>query len=105
MKKKVIAFVPYIIVLAINFYILPFLIKDTGLGMIMLLGVIPLITFITAVIYGVRQGFNILFTVITAILFAPTIYIHYNETAWVYIIAYAIIALVGNAIGRIFYKK
>jgi hypothetical protein len=40
-----------------------------------------------------------------AILFAPTIFIFYNTSAWVYIITYAIVALVGNGIGRIFYRK
>ena len=105
MKKKLLALIPYVIALVINFYVLPFFIRDTGSGMLMLLLVIPLLTFICAVIYGVRQGFDLLLPVVATILFAPTISIFYNSSAWVYIIAYAIIALVGNGIGRIFYKK
>ena len=105
MKKKILALLPYVIVLAIIFYVLPLLIKDTGSGMFMLLLVIPLLTLICAVIYGVRQGFDFLLPVTATILFAPTIFIFYNRSAWVYIIAYAVIALVGNGIGRAFHKK
>lgn len=105
MKKRLLALIPYVIALAINFYVLPFLIQDTGSGMFVMLIVIPVLTFICAVIYGVRQGFDLLLPIIATILFAPTIFIFYNSSAWIYIIAYAIIALVGNGIGRIFYKK
>ena len=105
MKQKLLALLPYAIVLAIIFYVLPLLIKDTGSGMFMLLLVIPLLTLICAVIYGVRQGFDFLLPVTATILFAPTIFIFYNRSAWVYIIAYAVIALVGNGIGRAFHKK
>lgn len=105
MKKKLLEVMPYTIALAINFYVLPLLIKDTGSGMIMMLLVIPLLTFICALIYGTRKGFDFLFPVIATILFAPTIFIFYNASAWVYIIAYAVIALIGNGIGMIFYRK
>ena len=105
MKKKLLALIPYAIALVLNFYVLPLLIKDTGMGMLMMLMVIPIITFICAVIYGVRQGFDFLFPIVATVLFAPTIFIFYNASAWVYIIAYAVIALAGNGIGRIFYKK
>ncbi len=105
MKKKLLALIPYAIALAINFYLLPLLIKDTGVGMLMMLLVIPMLTFICSVIYGVRQGFDFMLPIIATILFAPTIFIFYNASAWVYIIVYSVISLAGNGIGRIFYKK
>ena len=105
MKKKLSALLPYAIALAIIYYVLPLLIKDTGIGMFMLLLVIPLLTLICAVIYGVRQGFDFLLPVTAIILFTPTIFIFYNVSAWVYIIAYAVIALIGNGIGRAFHKR
>ncbi len=105
MKKKLLALLPYAIALAIIYYVLPLLIKDTGIGMFMLLLVIPLLTFICAVIYGVRQRFDFLLPLTVAVLFVPTIFIFYNASAWVFIIAYAVIALVGNGIGRAFHKK
>lgn len=105
MKKKLLALIPYTIALVLNFYVLPLLIRNTGLAMLIMLMVIPLLTFICAVIYGVRQGFDFLLPIIATVLFAPTIFIFYDASAWVYIIAYVVIALVGNGIGRIFYKK
>ena len=105
MKKKWISLIPYVIVLAVDFYLLPCLINDTGIAMLMILCVIPLIAFICSVIYGVRQGFNFLLPIIAVILFIPTIFIYYNESAWVYVIIYGIVTLVGNGVGRIFYKK
>lgn len=105
MKKKLLALLPYSIILAIAFYVLPLLIKDTGSGMFILLLVIPLLTLICAVIYGVRQGFDFLLPLTAVILFVPTIFIFYNASAWVYIIAYAVITLVGNGIGSIFPKR
>ncbi len=105
MKKKLLALMPYAIALAINFYVLPLLIKDTGVGMLMMLLVIPMLTFICSAIYGVRQGFDFLLPITATILFAPTIFIFYNASAWVYIIVYSVISLAGNGIGRIFYKK
>ena len=105
MKTKLLAMMPYVIVLMINFYALPLLITNTGLAMLAMLAVMPLITFICAVIYGARQGFNLLLALICGVLFAPTIFIFYNTTAWVYIVAYTVIAVVGNGIGSVFYKK
>ena len=105
MNKKITAFIPYVIALTIIFYALPFLISDTGSGMFLMLLIIPLLTFICSVVFGIRQGFNIFFTLITAVLFVPTIFIFYNSSAWIYIVAYAIVSLVGNLIGLMFNKN
>lgn len=105
MKKKPLKFIPYLIALAIDFYILPLLVMGTGSGMFMMLIVIPLLAFLCAVLYGVRQGFDGLLPLGAAVLFAPTIFIYYNETAWVYIVGYGVVAAIGNGIGRMFYKK
>lgn len=105
MKKRFIPLIPYAIVLAVNFYLLPCLIRDTGMAMVMMLCVIPLITFVCGVICGVRQGFALFLPLLTMVLFFPTVFIYYNITAWVYIPVYGIITLAGNGFGRIFYKK
>lgn len=105
MKKKIIPYVIYAVVLALAFYLLPLLIQDTGSAMFVLLLVAPALTFIASLIFGVRQGFSVILPLLVAVLFVPTLFIFYNESAWVYIIAYAVVALIGNAIGRIFYKQ
>ena len=61
----------YFIIL-IAFYIVPMLIKDTGSGMFILLIVIPLITLITSLIYGLRNTVDFIYPLIVAILFIPT---------------------------------
>lgn len=105
MRKKLLALIPYVLVLAVDFYLVPLLIQDTGSGMFILLFMVPFIAFICAVVYGVRQGFNGLLPLAGTVLFVPTIFIFYNESAWFYIIVYAAVIAIGNGVGRIFYKK
>lgn len=105
MKKRFVSLVPYVIALAVNFYLLPCLIKDTGMAMVMMLCVIPLAAFVCGVICGGRKGFEPLLTLLAMVLFFPTVFIYYNITAWVYVLIYGFIVLAGNSVGRIFYKK
>ena len=105
MKKKLLGLLPYAAVLAVDFYLLPLLLTDTGTAMLMLLVVIPLIALITGVLCGARLGSVWLLPVIAAVLFTPTVWIYYNDSAMIYILWYAGVVLVGAAIGRIFYKK
>ena len=97
--------IPYLAVLAVDFYLLPALIRDTGSGMVMLLMVIPLVCFACSLVYGIRNSFCIWYCVIAAALFVPTIFIYYNASAWIYVVGYGIAALLGNLIGMAFHKK
>lgn len=105
MKKKLIAFILCIIILGIDFYLLPFLIKDTGTAMLLMLCVMPLVALASSVAYGIYRGFSITPAIAALVLFIPTIFIHYNSSAWIYAVVYALIALAGIGIGRVFYKK
>ena len=95
----------YYFIILIAFYIVPMLIKDTGSGMFILLIVIPLITLITSIIYGLRNTFDFIYPLLVAILFIPTLFIYYNISAWVYIIAYSLIAIIGEILGKTIQKK
>ena len=95
----------YYFIIFITFYLIPILIQDTGSGMFILLIVIPLITLITSIIYGLRNVFDFIYPLIVAILFIPTLFIYYNISAWVYIIAYSLIALIGEILGKTLLKK
>lgn len=92
----------YYIIIALNFYLLPMLISDTGSGMFMLLLLIPVILLITSYLYGVKNGFQFKFICIVALLFIPTIYIHYNDSAWIYTALYCVIAAIGSFLPAIF---
>ncbi len=105
MKKKLITLLPYLIALAIDFYLLPFLARSTGAAMLLMLCVMPFIALISAILYGVRHGFCLILPLAALVLFIPTLFIHYNLSAWVYAVAYAVIVLAGNGIGRLFYGK
>ena len=95
---------PYLVVTLMDFYLLPLLIKDTGSAMMILLVVVPLICFVCSMLYGAKNSFHWLYAMTVAILFIPTIFIFYNSSAWVYIVGYSLIALIGNVIGMIIYK-
>jgi len=105
MKQKAIGMLPYLIILALNYYALPFLITDTGMGIFVLLGLVPFISLLCAFICGVRQGFHWLFVLCGTLLFIPSIYIFYNESAWFYVGVYGVILLVGNTLGMLLHKK
>lgn len=97
--QKVKEVIPYLLILAIDFYVLPLFIKDTGSGIIMLLIIMPLICLINAVVYGIKQGFHMQIALFAGILFIPSIFIYYNSSAWVYALGYAFMALLGNTAG------
>ena len=94
LKKNII----FYILLFIDFYIIPRFIKDTGSAVIVMLMIIPLICLITSVFYGIRNGFDFWYILIAAIMFTPSIFMFYNSSAWVYVVGYAVIALLGNLI-------
>ena len=105
MKNNLITQIPYILIQGINFYLLPLWAKNTGSAMLLMLCIMPLIALVTAIIYGIRHGFNLTLPVLTFVLFLPTIYIYYNSSAWIYAIVYAAIVLVGIIIGKLLQGK
>lgn len=95
----------YYFIIFITFYLIPILIQDTGSGMFILLIVIPLITLITSIIYGLRNVFDFIYPLVVAILFIPTLFIYYNASAWTYILVYSMIAVIGELLGKTLQKK
>lgn len=92
-------------VLGIAFYGIPWGIKDTGSGIVILLIIIPVICFLTSVMYGVTNGFNPWYALFAALIFTPSIFIFYNSTAWIYAIVYGVIAALGNLTALPFRKR
>lgn len=95
----------YAIPLAADFYLLPLLIQDTGSAMLPLLVVMPLLTLITGLVYGLRHGFSFLPALLAGVLFLPSLFLYYNASAWVYAPLYALITLLGVGLGRLFHQK
>ncbi len=95
----------FYLLLLIDFYIIPWLIKDTGSAMVVMLVIIPLLCFLISVFYGIRNGLDVWYILSVAILFTPSIFIFYNSSAWVYIVGYAVMAWLGNFIALPFRKR
>lgn len=105
MKKRLVPLIPYLIVLGIDFYLLPLLMKNTGGAMLLMLCVMPLAAFFTALFCGMRRGFCFLLVPAAMLLFLPTLFLYYNISAWVYVIFYGVAVLAGMALGRVLYGR
>ena len=104
MKKRITTAI-CLLITALSFYVLPLLIKDTGSAMVLLLVLIPAICLVCALLCGWMEGFFWPYAVIVAVLFIPTMFLYYNSSAVVYILAYGVIALVGNLLGSLPARK
>jgi len=91
---------PYLLICAIAFYVLPLFGQTTGGFMLILLVVIPFICFLTSLVYGLINEWNLLYPILVGLLFAPTVFLFYNSSAWVYIIGYAFLSFVGIYVGK-----
>lgn len=105
MREKLVPLAPYLLALGVNFYLLPLLVRDTGAAMVLMLCVMPLAAFLTGTACGLRRGFRPLLALAAAVLFLPTVWIHYNTSAWIYTVFYAAAVLAGNGVGRLFFRK
>jgi len=103
--KNLKSMLPFWIIMILVFYILPFAILNTGMAMLVLLIAVPLVCFVCGLLFGIKNGFSLIFSLVIAILFIPALFIFYNATAWVYVIACFIIPLTGNLIGTFVFNK
>lgn len=69
--------------------------------------VIIMLTFVLSLSIGYLSDKKIkfLYPMATAIIFVPTIYIYYNESATVYSVFYLVISIIGLIIGTVSKKK
>lgn len=91
------------------FLLLPEMMGNIGaLGMVFLL---LIITFILSTAMGIVSNNKIkyLYPIFTALIFIPTIWIYYNESALIHSLWYLVISSVGLIIGiiinKMFYRK
>lgn len=94
---------PYLILNIIAFYLLPNLISDTGSGMFILLIIIPLATLLSGILIGVKSCFKWYYPILVGLIFIPSIFIYYNESALVYAPIYGAISLTGAFLGKFFF--
>lgn len=59
----------------------------------------PVAALTLGAVFGYRHGFRVLFALLITLLFIPAALIVYNDSAFVYLIPYAIAALLGLTLG------
>lgn len=85
------------------FYIFPLFIGLTdAMGLVFLIWLATLI--LSIIIASIsREKIKYLYPIIIAILFIPSVFIYYNESALVHSIWYLVISYVGEGVGTIIY--
>ena len=105
--KKIQNQIPYLLIIVLVFYGLPFIDQESGILILLIL--FPLVCLLSAFVYGVKYSFSLVYSILVMALFIPTIFIFYNETASFYIGIYGVISLVGNLLGsfirKIYHRK
>ena len=86
------------------FYIFPMFAGPTdAMGMVLL---IIIATFVLSIIIGSisKEKIKYLYPIIISILFIPSVFIYYNESALVHSLWYLVISYIGLAFGTVIYK-
>lgn len=92
--KKYLSFIILVLFELFMFYIFPLFCGPTdAIGMVLL---ILIATFILSFICGfLKNRVKYSFPILISILFIPSIYIYYNESAWIHTIWYFVVSLIG----------
>ena len=70
------------------------------MAMVMMLAGLPLITLIIAVVHAWKAGSAIVFAIVTESCLSLRYFYIFNESAWIYAPAYAVIALIDGVVGK-----
>ena len=102
--KRFIKEIGILLIQLFMFYIFPMFAGPTdAMGMVIL---IILATLVLSIIIGSisKEKIKYLYPIIIAILFIPSVFIYYNESALIHSIWYLVIASVGIIFGTLIYK-
>lgn len=83
------------------FYVFPMFIgPDSAIAMVFL---ILVTTFGLSILLGAlsKEKIKIFYPVITAIFFLPTIFIYYNDSAWIHSVWYLVVSAAGIGLGML----
>ena len=103
MKKYLIEII-ILILQAFIFYLLPKCMGNIGaIGMVLL---ILLLTLILSIIIGSisKNKIKYLYPIIVSLMFRPSMFIYYNESALIHSVWYLVVSSIGLLIGTIIYK-
>lgn len=86
------------------FYIFPLFAGPTdAMGMVL---IIIISTFVLSILIASisKEKLKYLYPLIIAVLFIPSVYIHYNDSALIHSVWYFVVSSIGMCIGTIIYK-
>jgi hypothetical protein len=107
MKQILQKLIPYTIILAIVFFLIPIITKtDTRIELMITLLIVlnPVACLGTGAIFGIKHGFKWYFLMIVILLYIPSAYVFYNSSAVLYFVIYLIFSAVGIGIGCLLRK-
>lgn len=81
------------------------MIRDTSSGMLVLLVALPCISIICSLIYGFKNGFQPLFSILLMALYIPSVFFFYNSSAMIYALIYGVLSFISMYIGFQMSKK
>ena len=102
--KKYFKEIIILLIQIIIFYIVPLFamwnIQTNPMGMVFLM---LLLTFILSIILSIisKHKIKFLYPLIVSIIFIPSVYIYYNESALIHSVCYLVVSLIGIGIGAI----
>lgn len=98
--KKYLRILPFLAVTAADFWLVPLLMNETNV-MLLVLCVMPFVCFVTSYVCGLVCSFQPVYLLGVELLFLPTVWLYYNESAMIYLLVYAVIAALGCGIGAL----
>ena len=93
-----------LIIQLLMFYVFPLTAGPTdAMGMVVL---IILVTFVLSIMIGSlsKEKIKYLYPIIISILFVPSVFIYYNESALVHSLWYLVVSYIGIGFGTLMYK-
>ena len=99
MKAFIKKYYVYILVMLAFYVAAPLLCRDTGSAMFTLLCLLPATLFILSLVYVKMNGFKWYLSLAVALLWLPTVFIYYNESAMIYALIYGVISFAGQGVG------
>lgn len=89
---------------ALAFYLLPLISKDSAYSFAVLTVIVPVITSVASLIFGIRHGRELTVAAAIILMLSPSIFLYYDSSSCIYIIAYGVLSAVFTLIGSRFHK-
>lgn len=96
---------PYLLICTFAFYIMPILDVSKDFFVLTVILFFPTICFWVSLFYGTKNGYNYIFSIIIAVFFVPAVFIHYNNSALIYVFVYGISSFLGNLVGTFIQRR